>query len=92
MADLNFPTESMERAWRDYGRAVRSRFNVEPIKVHLRATEEKERSMCGEHGRVIPTKQDLCPKCGGPVIDIPTSEEALGMEIRAVIAAALDNC
>ncbi len=27
----------------------------------------RERGRCGEHGRVIPTRQNLCPKCGGHI-------------------------
>lgn len=26
------------------------------------------RAICGEHGHVVPTAQDICPTCGGIVV------------------------
>lgn len=37
--------------------------------IDLHTEEQRARGICGEHGRVNPTRQNLCPKCGGYVED-----------------------
>ncbi len=35
--------------------------------IDLHPLELRARAWCGEHGRVVPTSQQLCPKCAGYV-------------------------
>jgi hypothetical protein len=94
---LTYPTQSMERSWREFAIATRSRFDSEPNSIDIHAERwESRRAMCGEHGRVVPTKQGLCPRCGGIVIDPPTPAEVVAMRRRSIarqeFAAFLASC
>jgi hypothetical protein len=89
---LTHPTESMARSWREFAIATRSRFDTEPNSIDIRAERwESRRALCGEHSRVVPTKQGLCPQCGGVVIDPPTPEEVLAMKARRAARKAFSD-
>jgi rRNA maturation protein Nop10 len=47
---------------------------------HLGASPD--RAICGDHGRVVPTEQDLCPRCGGIVVP-SIDEERFSPEVIA---------
>lgn len=45
---------------------VHSRVPLIGDKIELRHEPlPKERILCGDHGRNVPTRQGLCPECGG---------------------------
>lgn len=53
---------------------VHSRVPLVGDKIELRhELLPKERILCGDHGRHVPTRQGLCPECGGVGILIEAS-------------------
>ncbi len=45
----------------------------------------RARALCGQHGRVVPTRQGLCPRCAGYVL---SAEEAGRLRRAALMLAA----
>jgi hypothetical protein len=51
---------------------VHSRVPLVGDRIELRhELLRKERIICGEHGRGVPTHQNLCPACGGIGLLVP---------------------
>src|SRR5688572_12689105 len=75
---LNQVTEVIERTYARFAHVIESivpfghRFDLRFIR---RVYVTRERGICGEHGRVLKTIQNLCPRCGGFVIDAEEAEQ-----------------
>lgn len=56
--------------------------------VDLNTEPRRIRRICGEHGRIVPTRQGLCPTCGGSTIDV-AEEDRIRSAAEALGAAGL---
>ncbi len=67
------PEDRAAEAFVDFAVAVHGRVpDLHSIDLHTDAA--RERGICGEHGRVVPTWQGLCPRCAGRLHDIEEVE------------------
>lgn len=73
MSDLDNP--SLGKKWKDRAAEVFSDFAAtvhgrvpDLHAIDLHTDVPRERGYCGEHGRVVPTWQDLCPVCAGRLV------------------------
>ena len=60
---MQLPEETVDQ----FAAFVHARCPDEPNTLVLRHELERDRGLCGDHGRVVPTRQNLCPKCGGRI-------------------------
>lgn len=67
MKPLNFPTEGIEQSFIAFARRIHEQC-PDHLCVDLSDRQASaRRALCGEHGRVVPTRQNVCPKCAGYV-------------------------
>lgn len=63
------PPERVVRSFAEFAQRIHSERPLDGgAKIDLRVQPlSLERGWCGDDGRIIPTRQQLCPKCGGCV-------------------------
>jgi hypothetical protein len=70
---IEIAVERAAAVFGDFAAAVHGRVpDLHSIDLHTDVT--RERGICGEHGRCVPTWQSLCPVCGGYLHDIAEVE------------------
>ena len=72
------PPEYVERAFSEFAQRIHSERPLDGgTKIDLHAHPLLlARGICGMHGRVIPSRQDLCPRCGG-ILELITETQML---------------
>ena len=73
MIIVTFPNDEPEgraaEVFADFAASVHGRVpDLHVIDLHVDVA--RERGICGDHGRVLPTWQGLCPLCAGSLHDV----------------------
>jgi len=59
-----------EESFAAFAAAIHSRVPDRHVADLHERHDSTRRALCGDCGRVVPTKQNLCPQCGGITEDI----------------------
>ena len=75
-----------ERAFEDFASVIHEHCPA-LHSIDLHTAEIRVRGLCGEHGRMVPTRQGLCPICGGYVEILDEAQVAARRRLWAELQA-----
>jgi transcriptional regulator NrdR family protein len=72
------PSERAAGALADFASAIHAQV-PDSHSIDLHTDVPRERGICGDHGRVVPTRQRLCPVCAGRLTSIEEVERLIAV-------------